>query len=226
MLKAYLEFLASLKLDNRLRSIRCLEEDLRGELNPACLLDELFFEKKQWVDFETFYDMYLEAKLEQLQVRFQDKKQQDLLKGLKARLYRTQCGILTEYQAFLAARLVFGEQYVHRSIAQDKRGVDFSIWHQQKTYHVHIFVDSSRAWYYRQYKSEFKNVEQSAGIHINFPYALAPGKLNSLYYLPNGFGVYTPAYLHYLHTELYSGKLLKNQVCGVKEDGFIYRSIS
>lgn len=226
LLRPYLEFLASLPLDKKLRQIKYLEDDLKGDLNPSKLLDVLFFEQQQWLDFEAFFQLYVEKNQRLLQHTFPQLDEQQLLQGLRARLYRTQCGILTEYQAFLAAQVVFGAEHVRRSLSLDQAGVDFTIAHQQLAYHIHIFVDTQRAWQYRKYKSTHKRVDAMPGIHVNFPYALESGKINSLHYLPNGFGVYTPAYLRYLQNEIYAGNLQQQKVSGVNEEGFIYRSIS
>jgi hypothetical protein len=104
----------------------------------------------------------------------------------------------------------------------DRLGVDFSIRYEEQVYHIHIFVDSPRAWHYRHIKSVQKKVDQLAGNHVNLPYALAEGKINSLYFLPNGFGVYSPAYLRYLQTEITSGRLRHFLVEGVGREGFLY----
>ncbi|MFP4092754.1 MAG: TaqI family restriction endonuclease, partial [Cyclobacteriaceae bacterium] len=191
MLKDFLLFLSSLHLDAKLAKTRTLEADLKGPLNPSLLLNRLFFEHHHWLGFEAFYRLYLEENGSRLTQRFPEITEQSLLEGLRARLYRTQCGILTEYQAYLAAQVVFGEENVSRSLALDRQGVDFSIRGEGQLYHIHIFVDSPRAWHYRRLKSAQKKVDQLEGIHVDLPYALKQGKINSLHFLPNGFGVYT-----------------------------------
>ena len=196
--------------------------DLRGALNPSALLDRLFFQEHRWLDFEEFNDFYLKQNKQGLLTRFPNIPEELLLPGLKARLYRTQCGILTEYQAFLGAQAVFGEENVSRSLGMDRLGVDFSIRLGAQVYHIHIFVDSPRAWHYRRIKSAQKKVDQLEGVHVNLPYALQAGRINSLHFLPNGFGVYTPAYLRYLQAEITSGRLREFSVEGVSREGFVY----
>lgn len=225
MLRAYLEFLCSLRLNPRLAQIKSFEADLKGALNPTKLLNELFFVQNQCLDFDSFFDLYWSKHQALLKDRFSTLNRQELLRGLRARLYRTQCGILTEYQAYLGAQVIFGNENVHRSIELDQTGIDFSITHQEHAYHIHIFVDTKRAWDFRKYKSAYKQVERAEGIHVDLPYSLKAGSINSLYYLPNGFGVYTPAYLRYLQQEIYSGNLLQHTVRGVNEQGFIYKRI-
>ncbi len=195
-LRVFLEFLSSLRMDKELARL----------------------------DFEDFYIFYLQQKQDLLRTTFPQIPEELLLSGLKARLYRTQCGILTEYQAFLAAQVIFGEEYVSRSLALDRLGVDFSIQAEGQVYHIHIFVDSPRAWHYRRIKSAQKKVDRLEGVHVNLPYALKAGRINSLHFLPNGFGVYTPAYLRYLQTEITSGRLRKFRVESVGREGFVYGS--
>jgi hypothetical protein len=225
MLRAYLEFLCSLRLNPHLAQIKSFEADLKGALNPSKLLNELFFVQNRWLNFDAFFNLYWKKHQALLKDKFSALNEQELLRGLRARLYRTQCGILTEYQAFLGAQAIFGNENVHRSIELDQTGVDFSITHQESYYHIHIFVDTQRAWHYRKYKSAYKQVESAEGIHVDLPYSLKNDRINSLYYLPNGFGVYTPAYLRYLQQEIYSGNLLRFSVNGVNEQGFIYKRI-
>lgn len=225
MLRAYLEFLCSLQLNPQLARTKTFEEDLRGDLNPTKLLDELFFRQEQWLNFDAFFDLYWHKYKRLLKDKFPCLKEAELLCGLQARLYRTQCGILTEYQAYLASQAIFGVANVCRSLAMDRAGVDFTITHQEQQYHMHIFVDTQRAWQYRQYKSVYKQVEKVCGIHVDLPYALKEGKVNSLHYLPNGFGIYSPRYLRYLQQEIYSGSLLEYSIKGVNEEGFIYHRI-
>ncbi|MDF9800284.1 hypothetical protein OKW21_005547 [Catalinimonas alkaloidigena] len=225
MLRAYLEFLCSLQLNHQLAKVKSFEADLKGTLNPSKLLNRLFFVQNHWLDFDAFFQLYVSRYQDLVTVQFPKLDKQQLMSGLKARLYRTQCGILTEYQAFLGAQAIFGNEHVHRSLELDQAGVDFTICHQANHYHIHIFVDTHRAWYYRKYKSAYKQGESVDGIHVDLPYALKAGRINSLYYLPNGFGVYTPDYLRYLQGEIYSGNLLQHTVSGVNEQGFIYKRI-
>jgi hypothetical protein len=216
-IKAYQEFLASLRLDNSLFRVKTFEQDLKGELNPSGLLDELFFEQQRWLNFEAFYSLYLE-KHEKALKAFSNFSEQ----GLRARLYRTQFGILTEYHAFWACKCIFGEKAVQRDARWDSAGVDFRITHQGITYNIHIFVDTPRAWEYRKFKTAHKNVEKMEGIHLNLPYALKQNRFNSLHFLPNGFGIYTSRYLLYVKKEMESGTFTQKKVVGTSPQGFIY----
>jgi len=219
-LDSFVTFLKTLEKDNDLFRVKTVEMDLKGTLNPTNVLDELFFKEQKWVNFQEFYLYYVQKFSQELIAQFHPTNIENFRLGLKARLYRTQFGFLTEYQAFLLAQDIFGKENVIRDINLDKKGVDFQITYKEKKYNIHIFVDTSRSWFYRNFKSETKHVEDVEGIHVNLPYALETGRFNSLEYLPNGFGIYTKEYFMYLKNEIDSENLKK--IIGTKEDGFIY----
>ncbi|MEM2568267.1 MAG: hypothetical protein QXH20_07370, partial [Candidatus Bathyarchaeia archaeon] len=52
------EFLSGLRMDPQLKKFKGFEEDLKGALNPTILLEDLFWEKKRWLDFEDFAAFY------------------------------------------------------------------------------------------------------------------------------------------------------------------------
>ena len=136
---------------------------------------------------------------------FEENNWEKFLKGLRARLYRTQFGFLTEYHAYFLAKTIFGDKEVKRDPVSDARGVDFKILRNKNIYNIHIFVDTPRAWYYRKIKSKYRKADQEEGIHINFPYSLKQGQNNSLRFLANGFGVYQKSYFEYLKKQIDNG---------------------
>ncbi len=221
-LNEYQDFLAALTLNKALRKIKTIECDLYGLLNPTNLLDKLFFEEQKWLNFEAFFHHYMGVHEEKLKRKFKHIPWHDLLEGLKARLYRTQFGILTEYHAYYLAQHIFGEQHVSRNTHADKKGVDFQLLFSDKIYNIHIFVDTPRAWVYRNYKSTHKRSNIVEGVHVNLPYALKTGKINSLAYLPNGFGIFTTRYFQYFKEEIEKGNIKNNNISGVAPEGFVY----
>ena len=58
ILQQYESFLSSLTLHPSLSTIKSIEMDLKGELNPSYHLDKLFFQEKKWLSFEQFYYYY------------------------------------------------------------------------------------------------------------------------------------------------------------------------
>ncbi len=224
-IRRYQSFLSQLVLNPALAQTKTVEVDLTGTLNPTNLLNRLFFEQEQWLGFEDFLQHYLAENKVLLQRTFAHIAWPALETGLRARLYRTQFGFLTEYHAFFACRCFFPA--VYRDKGLDKAGVDFQLFYQQQTYNVHIFVDTPRAWAYRNYKSANKSGNKLPGVHVNLPYSLAANRFNSLRFLPNGFGIYTSGYLKYLKQELDLGRIKSGadggpNITGTTGQGFVY----
>jgi len=222
ILTKYEFFLGLLKLEPQLFKIKTVEMDLKGDLNPTTELNNLFFRDNNWLGFQDFFILYLKKHEIKLKELCNQNDWNGFKEGLKARLYRTQFGFLTEYHAFYVAKLVFGDERVIRNLKLDKEGVDFQILYLGNKYNIHIFVDTERSWYYRNFKSRFKNVEQEEGIHINLPYSLKPGFIHSLRFLLNGFGVYQEDYLKYLKKEIDTHKIKNNNINSLNKNGFIY----
>ena len=105
--------------------IKTVEMDLRGILNPTNELNTLFFDENCWLDFKDFFIYYYKKYNKELKTISSDNGWNEFTVGLRARLYRTQVGFLTEYHAFYLSKLIFGDERVVRSISLDKRGVDF-----------------------------------------------------------------------------------------------------
>ena len=221
-LKKYETFLESLQLFPELFRIKDVEMDLKGELNPSAILDALFFKQENRLSFNDFFEYYFDRHKEEIRKRFSFPDYDSFSKGLRARLYRTQFGFLTEYHAFFLSSILFGADNVVRSAELDLAGVDFQIKLNQQSYNIHIFVDTPRAWSYRTYKSKYKQVDKLPGIHVNLPYSLQSGRFNSLQFLKNKFGVYTESYLRYFETAALTDQIKNNNISGTTATGFIY----
>jgi hypothetical protein len=223
-IKEYESFLGSLQLFPELFKNKTVEMDLKGELNPSFMLDDLFFKQKKWLSFTAFFDYYFNQHKDEIKNRFGFSNYESFADGLRARLYRTQFGFLTEYHAFFLSAALFGEKNVSRNTELDLAGVDFQVHLHGNLYNIHIFIDSQRAWDYRNYKSTHKQVNNWPGIHVNLPYSLKAGCFNSLRFLKNRFGVYTESYLRYFENEVKTGKIKNNNITGTTAKGFIYSS--
>lgn len=128
-LQKYESFLSSLRLQPELHKIKTVEIDLKGDLNPTNMLDYLFFKINHWVSFDDFFNYYLSKNEEKLKSLCKDNDWDKFKEGLKARLYRTLIGFLTEYHAFYMAKTIFGDENVKRSPELDKTGIDFQIFY-------------------------------------------------------------------------------------------------
>lgn len=222
-LQRYEAFLATLQRNPEHFKNKSFEADLRGELNPSALLDKLYFDQQRWLSFEEFLQHYLSLHGQHIMQQFHFRSHDAFVPGLRARLYRTQFGFLTEYHAYLLCAVFFGSANVHRSVDLDKAGVDFQLRLDGKIYNIHIFVDNERAWSFRQYKSQHKHVDSALGIHVNLPYSLTSGRFNSVRYLPNGFGVYQESYLQYFVRELKEQRIQNGNIIGTTASGFVYK---
>lgn len=218
----YEKFLESLHLYPDLFKIKSVEMDLKGERNPSFILEDLFFTKQHWLSFADFFKYYSEKFGDAIKKEFGFTSEQAFNDGLRARLYRTQFGFLTEYHAYFLSCSLFGVQNVNRSSALDVAGVDFQIILEQEVFNIHIFVDSPRAWEYRNYKSQHKQVNNWPGVHVNLPYSLKSGWFNSLRFLKNRFGVYQEKYLRFFEKEVIAGRIKNNNIKGTSIAGFIY----
>lgn len=223
-LKQYEDFLESMKLYPELFRIKDVEMDLKGELNPSPYLDDFFFHQMKWLSFTDFFDFYFNLHKETIKSRFSFSSYDSFSEGLRARLYRTQFGFITEYHAFFLSSILFGAGNVVRSTELDIAGVDFQIKLNGKLHNIHIFVDTERAWSFRAYKSKYKKVDTLEVIHTNLPYSLQANHFNSLRFLKNRFGVYTESYLRYFESEAISGRIKNNNISGTTSNGFIYSS--
>lgn len=132
------------------------------------------------VDIREFNDYYYDKFSDTTKTKFGFKSYTEFKEGLRARLYRTQFGFLTEYHAFFLSSILFGEENVKRIVELDKAGVDYQIVLNGLDYNIHVFVDTFRSWKFRWYKSRYKFVNKTPGIHVNLPYSLEQGRFNSL----------------------------------------------
>ncbi len=216
------DFLSTLVLNPSLAKIKTVEVDLKGSLNPTLWLNKTFFEQNKLLGFKAFYEYYLQNNEQTLKKTFPTIEWYDLKKGLEARLYRTQFGMLTEYHAYFLAKDFFGAPNVSRDSEMDRVGVDFQLHFNVQLYNIHIFVDTERAWAYRKFKVQHKQGNKLSGWHVNLPYSLSRHRFNSLAFLPNGFGIYHQNYLEYLKTEILAGNIKNDNISGTTPTGFIY----
>ena len=210
----FIDFLSTLKKNNKFWSNKTVEVDLNGNLNPNQWLEYYFFERECWLGFKDFYEKYISELNISLQGHYKKHYHNigwnDFLYGIEARLYRTQFSILTEYQGYFKCQKIFGKSNVIRNKSLDNSGVDFRIYYNSQFYNIHSFVDTERAWRKRNYKSKKKKANKVKGIHINLPYD-KDGKNFTSKHLPNGFAVYTDKYIEYLKEKIDCGVIVPDK---------------
>lgn len=108
-------FLQTLNLSEKHRNFKGFEVDLRGNLNPTSMLNEIFWTKKEWLNIEEFFieeffERYVRMMYPDLKRMFAKEIGQLGAKfgsHLAARLYRTQVGFLTEYHCAALCQEIF-----------------------------------------------------------------------------------------------------------------------
>lgn len=206
-------FLQSLNLSEKHRAFKGFEADLKGDLNPTKLLNDCFWTKGEWLNFEDFFERYVRLHYPALKRAFANEAKALGAKfgsHLAARLYRTQIGFLTEYHCAKLCEAVFAPDgfEARRSPELDRLGVDLQLARKTERYNLHIFVDTPRAWRFRREKRLRKSSNQETGTHIDFPYQVRSGCIHSLRLLSNGFGVYRKEYVEHLKSKILSGECL------------------
>jgi len=114
-------------------SIKIVEMDLPKDIQAIILLYRIYWEEKRFISFEDFYDIYFEEKKEKLEA-FRVKTQMCndcFYKGIKARIYRTWAGLVTQIHAGYVAESVFGEGTVEMSRELDSLGADIRVVYKE-----------------------------------------------------------------------------------------------
>jgi len=110
-------------------NIKIVEMDLSKDIQAIKLLYEVYWDEKEFISFDDFYKRYLEDKKEQLE-RFRLKStmcKDCFSRGLKARIYRTWAGLITQIHAGYVAESVFGKGTVSMSAELDSQGADIRV---------------------------------------------------------------------------------------------------
>ena len=131
------KFLQSVDLKSyrdKYRPIKIVEMDLPKEIQAINLLYKVYWDKKEFLSFEKFYEKYLneyEADIKKFQ-RKTGMCEKCFNKGLPARIYRTWASIITQIHAGYVAESIFGEGTVAMSGELDHQGADFQVRYKGK----------------------------------------------------------------------------------------------
>jgi len=109
--------------------IKIVEMDLSKDIQAIELLYKVYWNKKNFISFDDFYKKYLKEKKEAIE-KFKIKTTMcdDCFKrGLKARIYRTWAGLITQIHAGYVAESVFGKGSVDMSRKLDSMGADIRV---------------------------------------------------------------------------------------------------
>jgi len=109
--------------------IKIVEMDLPKNIQAIELLYTVYWDEKKFLTFNEFYERYLkEKRLAAEQFRIKTTMCKDCFsRGLKARIYRTWAGLITQIHAGYVAESVFGEGSVSMSAELDHQGADIRV---------------------------------------------------------------------------------------------------
>ena len=110
-------------------SIKIVEMDLSKDVQAIELLYKTYWDEKKFISFDDFYKRYLQEKKEALEIfKIKTTMCDDCFsRGLKARIYRTWAGLITQIHAGYVAESVFGRGSVDMSRELDSMGADIRV---------------------------------------------------------------------------------------------------
>ncbi len=215
LVKEFEKFLQLVDLKSyrdKYRPIKIVEMDLPKQIQAINLLYKIYWDKKEFISFEKFYEKYLKEYGTDIKI-FQEKTgmcENCFSKGLPARIYRTWASIITQIHAGYVAESVFGEGTVAMSGELDHQGADFQVKYRNKILNYQV-KKKSFSGEVRRGKGGVKIKIEGQFIDINYEvpssdYFENPKKKDGEYKLPykrfqdnkelkrfpNGFVVFTP----------------------------------
>ena len=106
--------------------IKIVEMDLSKDIQAIELLYKVYWSERKFLSFDDFYERYLKEKKKPLEkFRLKSTMCKDCFyRGLKARIYRTWAGLITQIHAGYVAESVFGDGTVSMSAELDSQGAD------------------------------------------------------------------------------------------------------
>ena len=131
-LEKFNKFLKTVDLKNyrkKYSHIKIVEMDLSRDIQAIELLYKVYWDEKKFISFDEFYDRYLKEKKKQVE-KFRIKStmcKSCFYRGLKARIYRTWAGLITQIHAGYVAESVFGKGTVLMSEELDHQGADMRV---------------------------------------------------------------------------------------------------
>lgn len=131
-LNRFEKFLKSVNLKDyrkKYSRIKIVEMDLSKDVQAIQLLYRTYWSDKKFISFDDFYSHYLKEKHKLLEVfRLKSTMCKDCFyRGLKARIYRTWAGLITQIHAGYVVESVFGKGTVSMSADLDSQGADIRV---------------------------------------------------------------------------------------------------
>ena len=132
LLEKFEKFLKTVDLQGyrkKYSQVKIVEMDLPKDIQAIELLYKVYLSEKKFISFDEFYDRYLKEKKGALEkFRLKSTMCKDCFyRGLKARIYRTWAGLITQIHAGYVAESVFGDGTVSMSAELDSQGADIRV---------------------------------------------------------------------------------------------------
>ena len=185
--------------------------DLPRNIQALDLMYEVYWDKREYIDFDTFYKQYLKKYEDDIEeFREETTMCPDCFhRGLPARIYRTWASIITQIHAGYVAEQVFGPDTVRMSTKLDRKNVDIQVHYQERVLNYQV-KKSTQSREVRRPKTSKQQVDGEA---IDIEYIVPPQKIfddpkkqdgeyrkpyldfidnKNLKRLKNGFVVFTP----------------------------------
>lgn len=207
------KFLKSVNLTayrEKYRLIKLVEMDLPKEIQAIAMLYKVYWDQKEFIDFEDFYNLYLKKYKKEIE-GFRNKItmcKDCFYRGLPARIYRTWASLITQIHAGYVAESVFGNGTVTMSADLDHEGADFQVIYKNKILNYQV----KKASFSREVRQEKESKKKIKGQFVDIKYEVPsedyfknPKKKNGEYKLsykrfvknkdlkrlPNGFVIFT-----------------------------------
>ena len=207
-------FLERVDLDGyreKYRPVKIVEMDLPRDIQALDLMYEIYWDKREYLDFDAFYACY-EKRYEKDIEAFREKITicpDCFYRGLPARIYRTWASIITQIHAGYIAERVFGKDAVAMSTELDRKNADIQVRYKRHTLNYQVKKRTQS----REVRRPKTGKQQLEGEAIDIEYAVPPQhifdnpkKQNGDYRKPymdfirnknlkrlnNGFVVFTP----------------------------------
>ena len=207
-------FLESVDLSGyreKYQHIKIVEMDLPRNIQALDLMYEIYWDKREYIDFDKFYKRYLKRYKGDIE-EFREKTtmcSDCFYRGLPARIYRTWASIITQIHAGYVAERVFGSGTVRMSTELDRKNADIQVCYKGQVLNYQV-KKSTRS---REVRRPKTSKQQLDGEAIDIEYVVPSQKVfddpkkrdgeyrkpyldfmsnKDLKRLKNGFVVFTP----------------------------------
>ena len=155
--------------------IKLVEMDLPRNIQALQSIYEIYWNKKNFLDFDLYYEKYLEAHGADIKT-FREKTtmcEDCFTRGLKARIYRTWASLITQIHAGYVAEKVFGEDSVEMSVELDHKKVDIKVTYRDFIINYQVKKESHRP----EARVRIASTKINEGLNLDLFYFVPPRRI-------------------------------------------------